>query len=203
MKEILGEPLTFMSVATELREAHELCAGGQEMDVTEDNKLEYLDMLCEDYFCAGMRHQIGVLLEGFWDIVPRTALANADVSFRELVVMIAGFDEIDVKNWRMHSNVEGDSKVLRWFWDVISEFTQTDLGVLLHFATGSSRLPAGGFEMLEPRFQVHVNSGENVTHLPHAHTCFNLLMMPAYESREDLKSKLKIAIANDTGFGFA
>ena len=37
--------------------------------------------------------------------------------------------------------------------------------------------------------------------LPHAHTCFNLLSMPAYASRGKLRDRLTIAIRNSQGFG--
>jgi E3 ubiquitin-protein ligase HECTD2 len=38
--------------------------------------------------------------------------------------------------------------------------------------------------------------------LPMAHTCFNQLILPNYETREMLESKLLIAIENAEGFGF-
>ena len=34
-----------------------------------------------------------------------------------------------------------------------------------------------------------------------AHTCFNLLLLPPYKSREVLKEKLIVAIDNAEGFG--
>jgi len=37
--------------------------------------------------------------------------------------------------------------------------------------------------------------------LPTAHTCFNLLSMPAYASRGKLRDRLTIAIHNAQGFG--
>ena len=39
-----------------------------------------------------------------------------------------------------------------------------------------------------------------VTRLPTASTCFNLLKLPNYPSKEVLREKLKQAIANNTGF---
>jgi E3 ubiquitin-protein ligase HECTD2 len=34
-----------------------------------------------------------------------------------------------------------------------------------------------------------------------AHTCFNQLILPHYKARDELKSKLLIAIENAEGFG--
>lgn len=71
----------------------------------------------------------------------------------------------------------------------------------LQFATGLSRLPAGGFDGLAPRFKVHVLSGRNPTSLPTAHTCFNTLELAPYESKEALRKALGIAITEGlTGF---
>jgi Ubiquitin-protein ligase len=41
----------------------------------------------------------------------------------------------------------------------------------------------------------------NKSNLPMAHTCFNQLVLPEYETKEKLKHKLYIAIANAEGFG--
>ena len=40
-----------------------------------------------------------------------------------------------------------------------------------------------------------------VVRLPTASTCYNILLLPAYSSKEKLKEKLLLAIENATGFG--
>jgi len=37
--------------------------------------------------------------------------------------------------------------------------------------------------------------------LPMAHTCFNQLLLPPYGSKQQLESKLVIAVKNTEGFG--
>ena len=37
--------------------------------------------------------------------------------------------------------------------------------------------------------------------LPTSHTCFNMLCLPAYQSRAKLRDRLEIAIRNSQGFG--
>ena len=39
--------------------------------------------------------------------------------------------------------------------------------------------------------------------LPRAHTCFNQLLLPSYESKDKLRSKLSYAMLNTKGFQFA
>ena len=54
------------------------------------------------------------------------------------------------------------------------------------------------------RFSIHRASGAAGARLPTAHTCFNQLDLPAYDSAEVLKERLLLAIHEGaTGFGFA
>lgn len=43
--------------------------------------------------------------------------------------------------------------------------------------------------------------GGDSSKLPTSHTCFNTLLLPAYESREKLEQRLRLAIMNAEGFG--
>ena len=45
--------------------------------------------------------------------------------------------------------------------------------------------------------------GDDGDRLPSAMTCFNRLLLPQYESRSKLKTKLKIALKNSRGFGLS
>lgn len=68
----------------------------------------------------------------------------------------------------------------------------------LLFTTGSDRVPVGG--MSEMTFKV-TKTNQDTANLPEAHTCFNQLVLPQYESKEVLREKLTIAISNAEGFG--
>lgn len=46
------------------------------------------------------------------------------------------------------------------------------------FCTGSDRVPLGGLKSLNFVIQKHANP----SHLPSAHTCFNVLLLPEYET---------------------
>lgn len=69
----------------------------------------------------------------------------------------------------------------------------------LNFVTSSDLAPVGGLERLELKIQR--NGGEPTNQLPTSHTCFNLLMLPEYESKEKLRKLLLLAIENAEGFG--
>lgn len=69
------------------------------------------------------------------------------------------------------------------------------------------QVPLEGFKALSglhgpQRFQVHKDHGPP-DRLPQAHTCFNQLDLPEYESKEQLQSRLLMAIHEaHVGFGF-
>ena len=79
-----------------------------------------------------------------------------------------------------------------------------DHAKLLQFATGCSRLPAGGFRDLAPPFKLSLNLTMPTSRLPTAHTCFNTVDIVAYSRASELKRKLLFAIHEGTsGFAFA
>ena len=205
LEEALGEPLMFVSAATELRATKELCPGGAERRVTETNKQEYVKLLCEHYLCGDMQEQIRVFLQGFWDICPKDQLVCSGVTYRELAILISGYSTLDPAEWRSHSEIHGPSGsnaevVIEWFWEMVAEMSNEERAKLLHFATGSSRLPLTGFGGVHPTFNISVQ-GSEVEHLPHAHTCGNQLVLPKYTSKQMLVDKMHMALANDEGFG--
>ncbi len=65
------------------------------------------------------------------------------------------------------------------------------------FCTGSDRVPLGGLKSLNFVVQKHANSN----HFPTAHTCFNVLLLPEYESIEKLEKNIEFILKNNQGFG--
>ena len=70
----------------------------------------------------------------------------------------------------------------------------------LQFVTGSERVPVGGLVALRPPFLIAKNGGHS-ERLPTAHTCFNSLLLPEYNSKAWLQDRLLLALQNSTGFG--
>lgn len=66
------------------------------------------------------------------------------------------------------------------------------------FTTGSDRIPVGGISEMTFKITRLPHKAEN---LPEAHTCFNQLVLPRYESITILREKLVTAISNSEGFG--
>ncbi len=79
---------------------------------------------------------------------------------------------------------------------------------LLQFVTGSSRVPLQGFKALQgstgavgPRlFTIHLTNDVPIQNLPKAHTCFNRIDLPPYETYQQLYDKLTQAVEETCGF---
>lgn len=65
------------------------------------------------------------------------------------------------------------------------------------FLTGSDRIPIHGMESL--RISIQSTSAEE-HYLPVAHTCYNLLDMPRYQTKETLHRRLTQAVEQYEGF---
>lgn len=85
---------------------------------------------------------------------------------------MCGTGEYSIADFRAHHIVNGNSpefrRVLGWFWAAVSNFSQTEMARLLQFTTGCSQLPPGGFQELNPRFQI--TAAPTFGNLPTAHT---------------------------------
>lgn len=79
---------------------------------------------------------------------------------------------------------------------------------LLQFVPGSSRVSLQGFKALQgntgaatPRLcTIHLTSDVPIQNLPKAHTCFNRIDIPAYDSYQLLYDKLSQAVEETCGF---
>lgn len=124
-----------------------------------------------------------------------------------LQLIICGLGKIDVSDWKANTRLKHctpDSNVVKWFWKAVELFDEERRARLLQFVTGSSRVPLQGFKALQgaagPRlFTIHqIDACTN--NLPKAHTCFNRIDIPPYESYEKLYEKLLTAIEETCGF---
>uniref|UniRef100_A0A671SF49 HECT-type E3 ubiquitin transferase n=1 Tax=Sinocyclocheilus anshuiensis TaxID=1608454 RepID=A0A671SF49_9TELE len=193
-KEILGEVTT-----------HELKPDGGNIQVTEENKEEYIRLVAEWRLSRGVEEQTQAFLEGFNEVLPQQYLQYFDA--KELEVMLCGMQEIDLGDWQrstIYRHYARSSKQIVWFWQFVKEIDNEKRMRLLQFVTGTCRLPVGGFADLmgsngPQKFCIEKVGKENW--LPRSHTCFNRLDLPPYKSFEQLKEKLLFAIEETEGFG--
>lgn len=84
------------------------------------------------------------------------------------------------------------------FWEILQALSPELKKKFLLFTTGSDRVPVGGMGEMTFKITRITNKPDN---LPEAHTCFNQLVLPQYDSADVLREKLIIAISNAEGFG--
>ncbi|XP_054282243.1 E3 ubiquitin-protein ligase SMURF2-like [Macrosteles quadrilineatus] len=187
---------------------HELKTGGKEIAVTEDNKKEYVKLYVNYRFMRGIEQQFLSLQKGFTEVVPAHLLRPFDE--RELELIIGGLGSIDIQDWKANTRLKhctAETPVVQWFWQIVESYSEEMRARLLQFVTGSSRVPLQGFKALQgstgavgPRlFTVHVIDAPQ-ENLPKAHTCFNRIDLPAYDSYQRLQEKLTQAVEETCGF---
>jgi len=183
----------------------DLKTGGADIRVTEENKAEYLELICAWRMSRGIEEQTKAFLEGFNEVVPLEWLQYFDE--RELELMLCGMQEIDVDDWQRHTiyrHYTKSSKQIQWFWQFVRSMDHEKRSRLLQFVCGSCRVPVGGFAELmgsngAQRFCIEKVGKDSW--LPRSHTCFNRLDLPPYKSYEQLAEKLTFAIEETEGFG--
>lgn len=203
--------LTFSTEVHEfgLSEVRELVKNGKNIAVTEENKKEYVQRVCQMKMTGAIRNQLDSFLEGFYDIIPKRLISIFDE--QELELLISGLPNIDLDdlkaNTEYHKYTE-NSLQIQWFWRALRSFDQADRAKFLQFVTGTSKVPLQGFGALEgmngfQKFQIH-RDDRSTDRLPSAHTCFNQLDLPAYETYDKLRSMLNKAVDEcPEGFGLA
>lgn len=193
------------------KEEIELVEGGKDLEVTNDNIPEYLEACLKNRMLDRVKLQLNELLLGFYDVIPEPLLTVFD--FQELELLMCGLPVIDLEDWRCHTEYSGDYEhvgadypTCLWFWDVVEEFDQEMKARLLQFVTGTSGVPSRGFGVLQGndgnirKFTIHGVS-VHVCLYPRAHTCFNRIDLPTYETKDELREKLKLAVTMvATGF---
>ena len=141
-----------------------------------------------------VEEQFNAFVTGFNELIPADLVNVFDE--RELELLIGGIADIDVNDWKKHTDYRGyeeTSPVIQNFWNVSDSFDWSQVGSLisflqciqswdaeqksrlLQFATGTSRIPVNGFKDLQgsdgPRRFTIENSGSKNA-LPKSHTWY-------------------------------
>ncbi|MGH0164434.1 UNVERIFIED_CONTAM: hypothetical protein FKN15_061376 [Acipenser sinensis] len=119
----------------------------------------------------------------------------------ELMAMVVGnnnynWDEME-KNAVYKGEYSASHPTVKIFWEVFHGFQLEKKKQFLLFLTGSDRIPIYGMESLQIVIQP-TSAGEQ--YLPVAHTCYNLLDLPKYQTKEILRRRLTQAIEQYEGF---
>lgn len=186
----------------------ELVPNGSNMSVTLQNVDLYIEKYYKFFIFDGIADQVSSFKNGFSNVMA----GNAFSLFlpEEIELLLCGNDEekldLDILKsitkyvgWKDKSEAV-NSPTIRWFWEFMESRTYKQQKKFLSFVTGSDRVPATGIQHLNFKIskQASLKGSER---LPVAHTCFNELGLYLYTSKEQLFSKLNMAIFESSGFG--
>ena len=149
--------------------------------------------------------------DSFFKIIPKDIIQK--FTSDELELLINGRPFIDIEDWRMYTDYKEpyhiNHRIIIWFWEILNELSQKELSNLLMFATGASRVPFGGFVALESnRGNISKFTIESIPYIKgtknfvKAHTCFNRLDIPIFDTKQELKEAIQFVSSNEIiGFG--
>ena len=208
--DMLGLDLTFSMESREFDHTRvvDLVPGGRDIPVTDENKIEYVQLVARHRMVVAIRDQVDSFLVGLHDLVPAELISLFDA--HELELLISGLPNVDVDDLRANTEYYGykvTDQQIEFFWRILQGFSKEEKALFLQFVTGTSKVPLEGFQALQgadgtKKFNIQKAYGAHL--LPSAHTCFNQLDLPDYTSEEEMREKLLIAIREGSeGFGFA
>lgn len=178
----------------------DLCPGGSDIVVTEDNRREFVDHYVDWWLNVSVFRQFEAFAKGFLMLCGGPALQL--FSATELERLVCGSPCLDfdalVRSARYEGGYHPEHRVVQWLWQVVAGLTAEEKKMFLKFFTGTDRAPIGGLANLRVVIQ---RDGADSNKLPTSHTCFNTLLLPSYRSKDKLEDRLKLAILNAEGFG--
>ena len=199
VEEVFG--LSFTISQTSFGEVTEVALkpGGQDCPVTSQNKAEYVGLYVDYVLGKSCEAQFVAYKKGFLKVVSGRVLQLFHP--QELMALVVGNENYD---WELLERLcqykEGyspDHQTIKHFWQVFHDLSEGDKRKFLLFLTGSDRIPIAGMSSVK----MIIQRTNDTNFLPVAHTCFNLLDLPQYGTKEKLKFKLLQAIQCTKGFG--
>ena len=133
----------------------ELKAGGAGVLVTEESKAEYLQLFTEHRLVGEAREQTRAFQGGLGVFFKEDLLRQlcASCTPADVVLLLCGNPAINAADWQSNTTYAGGlsagHELVTWFWSVVGALDNEHRAKLLHFSTGSSRAPAGGFAQLQ------------------------------------------------------
>ncbi|CAI4985813.1 CFC_HP_G0089380.mRNA.1.CDS.1 [Saccharomyces cerevisiae] len=96
---------------------------GRNIEVTDGNKKEYVELYTQWRIVDRVQEQFKAFMDGFNELIPEDLVTVFDE--RELELLIGGIAEIDIEDWKKHTDYRGyqeSDEVIQWFWKCVSEW---------------------------------------------------------------------------------
>ncbi|XP_044276571.1 probable E3 ubiquitin-protein ligase HECTD2 isoform X2 [Varanus komodoensis] len=128
-----------------LIKCYNLKPSGDKIPVTNQNRKEYVQLYVDFLLNKSIYKQFAAFYYGFHSVCASYALML--LRPEEVEILVCGSPELDMHALQRHTQYDGYQKTdltVRYFWEVVLEFPLELQKKLLHFTTGSDRVPVGG-----------------------------------------------------------
>lgn len=174
---------------------------GSKIDVTNENKMEYVDLYIKSFVIKNNKNVYKTIAKGFYNVINCNDLSI--FTPQELELALCGYAMLDVEDLIEACTIESPltkgSDLIKMFFDVLRTFSNEELVKLVLFITGLSQIPSSGARSL----QILISPGGEPPRLPTSHTCANMINLPYYKTKNEMEKMLKLAINNCNSFEFA
>ena len=190
-----------------------LKAGGCDLPVTAGSLAEFLRLRSVADLGGSQAATLGLMVKGFRDVVPESLglLLETEAEAR---LALAGAQTVDAAAWKASTILKGvfadepRHDVVRWFWTYVETADDARRAALLLWATGSGRVPLGGFAALQGRDgQLRPFALTSVplaqAAFPRAHTCFNRIDVPLFGNEDALVAAFDFALHPSNAAAFS
>jgi hypothetical protein len=177
----------------------ELLAGGRDRPVGFEERWRYAEAVLRARLDES-RMALTAIADGMEAIVPRWRTAFELLSWQETELRICGQSTIDIALLKSRTRISGfsDAQVAD-FWAVLEGFDQHQRSRFIQFCWARTRLPmdfaSTGMHMTVQKMNPKSKAAPDAT-LPEAQTCFFILSLPAYSSRDILRDRLLSAMTS-------
>uniref|UniRef100_A0A1B6KH92 HECT domain-containing protein n=2 Tax=Graphocephala atropunctata TaxID=36148 RepID=A0A1B6KH92_9HEMI len=172
--------------------------GGENESVTQENKKEYVDLYVDFVLNKSVERHFRAFRDAFHKVCGGRVLQLFHA--HELMAVVVGNENYDWEMLENNANYKGgytsSDPTIRVFWEVFHELPLIEKKKFMLFLTGTDRIPIQGMKAV----QITIQPTTDDKYLPVAHTCFNLLDLPRYSTKEKLRYKLLQAIQQTQGF---
>ncbi|XP_053683215.1 probable E3 ubiquitin-protein ligase HERC4 isoform X2 [Sabethes cyaneus] len=176
----------------------ELKPNGENIRVTLDNKEDFVKLYIDYTLNKSVEKSFKQFCTGLMKVCGGRVLKLFEA--QELMAVVIGNEEYDwlalEENAEYKNGYKSSDQTIRWFWEVFHELPLVEKKNFLLFLTGCDRIPIQGMKAIK----IYIQPTTDDKFLPVAHTCFNLLDLPQYQTKEKLKYKLLQAIQQTQGF---
>ncbi|KAK9517170.1 hypothetical protein VZT92_025058 [Zoarces viviparus] len=173
-----------------------------EKPLTGENMKEFVDAYVTHAFNTSVEGVFQEFKRGFFQVCDQDLVKL----FRpkELQEVLLGKDFHDWAKLKQNTGYEGvynttpPHPTIQMFWEVFDELTEDQKKAFLWFVTGFERVPILGMETIKMTVKVNgVGELSYDKYYPQTHTCFSILELPLYSTKEIMQSKLTEALSNN------